>query len=723
MMSVSSLTGVVAAIGPELANHLWQSTAFAVVAAGLAVALKKNQARARYWIWMLASVKLLLPFTLLAGIASHWVRPRSATARPAHTGMVVALEDVSEPFSFPVRQAPHAERIVATGSADPTLEDATEFRGAPTSAVAIRVSGARHGRSAFFARVVPVLPLGCGIVWLAGFVTVLILWCVRWRRVAKAIREAAPIHAGRELEVLRRTELAAGSGTRIEMRESDSAMEPGVFGILRPVLAWPARISERLDDAQLEAVLTHEVCHLRRRDNLTAALHMFVEAVFWFHPMVWWISARLVEERERACDEKVLELCTEPQVYAESILKVCAFCVQSPLECVAGVTGADLKKRVVEILKGRVALKLTWGKRLLLVATALLVAAVPIVLGQAKAAQRMMVAAEAKSAPRPIRAIAHAMIAVAETPATGEIAELKVDEQPGLPMPVATEPEASAQPAAAPSDSEPFFDPNLDPEEQALAKTVVFDVASFRVNLDSRTPKTFDIPADGDGFTMINRPMRDIIRFAFNVTSGVNFHFANQPAWIDQVMWDVRAKVAPENLATWQKLSARGKRFALRRFAVDNLKLTFHKDMTPYTYYNLTVDKRGPKMALAKEGDSFTSPRGLKIPAPSVMWTGPGEIAGHHGTMEQLSVVLSGHTPWVVHDETGLTDAYNFAISYSPGSVDDPRGGGRTLPVGYFEADGPSLFTAVQQIGLKLVATKGPLEGMVVDHVERPPEN
>ena len=52
--------------------------------------------------------------------------------------------------------------------------------------------------------------------------------------------------------------------------------------------------------------MAHEVMHVRRRDNLRAALHMFVEAAFWFHPIAWWLGRRLVEERERACDEAVL---------------------------------------------------------------------------------------------------------------------------------------------------------------------------------------------------------------------------------------------------------------------------------------------------------------------------------------------------------------------------------------------------------------------------------
>jgi beta-lactamase regulating signal transducer with metallopeptidase domain len=132
--------------------------------------------------------------------------------------------------------------------------------------------------------------------------------------------------------------------------EPDTSLEPGLFGILRPVLLWPREIDVRLDDAQVRAVLAHELTHARRRDNLTAAMHMFVEAVFWFHPLVWWIGARLVDERERACDEEVVRLGTAPDVYAESILKTCQYFVESPLTCVPGVTGSNLKKRIERIM-------------------------------------------------------------------------------------------------------------------------------------------------------------------------------------------------------------------------------------------------------------------------------------------------------------------------------------------------------------------------------------
>ena len=108
-----------------------------------------------------------------------------------------------------------------------------------------------------------------------------------------------------------------------QIRSSPGLLEPGVVGLFRPILLLPAGIAERLQPPQLEAVLAHELCHVRRRDNLTSAIHMIVEAVFWFHPLVWWIGARLVEERERACDEAVLSLAMQPHDYAEGILNVC----------------------------------------------------------------------------------------------------------------------------------------------------------------------------------------------------------------------------------------------------------------------------------------------------------------------------------------------------------------------------------------------------------------
>lgn len=159
-----------------------------------------------------------------------------------------------------------------------------------------------------------------------------------------------------------------------------SLAEPGVFGI-RPVLLLPKAIEERLTQSELAAILAHEQCHARRRDNLGAALHMAVETLFWFYPLVWWIERQLVRERERACDEEVLRSGSDPETYAEGILKACRFYLESSLVCAAGITGADLKRRIEEIMTRRAVVGLGFGKKLLLTSAACAALAVPVVLG------------------------------------------------------------------------------------------------------------------------------------------------------------------------------------------------------------------------------------------------------------------------------------------------------------------------------------------------------
>ncbi|MGD0497354.1 MAG: M56 family metallopeptidase [Bryobacteraceae bacterium] len=354
----------VGAVGRLAGNHLWQSTGFAAVAVLLALALRANHARVRYWLWMAASVKFLVPFSVLAAVGSYlgrWLVPATPVARlPLVVGQIV------QPF------APVQGGVLRVAPSVPALG---------------------------FAQLLPGLLLA---IWFCGFAVVVVYGWTRWRRVAAVVRASAPLREGREAEALRRAVVGqAGSLRRvgnppqrrlptgaqlaklphIDLVSSTARLEPGIFGIFRPVLWLPAGIGERLGDAELEAILAHELCHARRRDNLAAAVHMAVEAVFWFHPLVWWLGARLVEERERACDEEVVRLGGEPQIYAESILKVCEFYLASPVRCVAGVTGGELKKRIEGIMTNRFMRRLSFGKRLMLGALVAVAMAWPIAIG------------------------------------------------------------------------------------------------------------------------------------------------------------------------------------------------------------------------------------------------------------------------------------------------------------------------------------------------------
>ena len=183
-----------------------------------------------------------------------------------------------------------------------------------------------------------------------------------WRLPRRAPRSRARVAVRASTPFAAATPVPAG----IEIRTAPTVLEPGVVGLRRPVILLPEGIDSYLTADQFAAVVAHEVCHVRRRDNLTAAVHMAVEALFWFHPMVWWIGARLVATREQACDEHVVAETTEPIAYAEGIASVCRRYVEAPLMSVAGVGGANVKARIDSILANRIGLRLTLPKQFLL---------------------------------------------------------------------------------------------------------------------------------------------------------------------------------------------------------------------------------------------------------------------------------------------------------------------------------------------------------------------
>ena len=307
----------------SIIDHLWQSTVFAGVAWLITLLLRENRARTRYWIWLAASLKFLVPLSLLVAVGS---RVEWRTAPPLAAAISPVIYEIVTPS-------------------------------APLRAQAPVISHA------------PQLPVVLFAIWAMGALGIAISWLIRWNRMRALFRRAQPL----ALQLPIRT------------KSSPALHEPGVFGILRPVLVLPEGISDRLTPAQLRAVLAHELCHARYRDNLTSAMHMMVETLCWFHPLVWWVGRRMLDERELACDEHVLASTAEPRAYAEGILEVCKLYVTSPAFCVAGVAGANLRSRIESILARRVGHRLSGGKKLLLACAGFAALAVPLGIGMLNA--------------------------------------------------------------------------------------------------------------------------------------------------------------------------------------------------------------------------------------------------------------------------------------------------------------------------------------------------
>lgn len=347
-MNLDHLSTMLSILGPGLKNHLWQSSMFAAGAVLVTLGMRKNFARTRYWVFLAASIKFLVPFSILMTAGSALLPRRE----PASAGAAVYdfIGVVSQPFS--------------TSSATSLLVSHNGTIKQPELSWSVLV------------------PLLLGIIWLLGTLSILAAWGLYWWRLRSVIRRAPRVVNGPEIRGLRELQEKGWVSASVELRLSETNLAPGIYGMMRPTLLWPTCISERLNSAQIEAILAHELCHIERRDNLTACIHMAVEALFWFHPLVWWLGSRLELERERACDERVLQLIQTREIYAESILKVCEMCLESSLACVSGVTGADLKERIRRIMTGSLGQRLTLRGKALLTIAALGSVALPIVFGQ-----------------------------------------------------------------------------------------------------------------------------------------------------------------------------------------------------------------------------------------------------------------------------------------------------------------------------------------------------
>jgi bla regulator protein BlaR1 len=204
-----------------------------------------------------------------------------------------------------------------------------------------------------------------GAIWAIGTAALLLQWILQWRAV-NSILASAP-------------RMSADLPIPVHVTSGDLA--PGVFGVFRPVVILPRAVIEHLSSMQLQAVLAHEMCHVRRRDNLTAAIHKLVEAIFWFHPLVWWVGANLLREREAACDETVIDEGYEQTVYAESILNVCRLGVAAQFSGMAASTGGSLKERLVSIMSERRASPIDNGRFMLLFVTVMLTCTAPVAAG------------------------------------------------------------------------------------------------------------------------------------------------------------------------------------------------------------------------------------------------------------------------------------------------------------------------------------------------------
>ncbi|HZU53813.1 MAG TPA: M56 family metallopeptidase, partial [Holophagaceae bacterium] len=155
--------------------------------------------------------------------------------------------------------------------------------------------------------------------------------------------------------VLARISRDMGLRRAVRLLRSFRVEAPMVVGWLRPVILIPAAAFAGLSPAQVEAVLAHEMAHIRRLDFLVNLVQSGMETLLFFHPAVWWLSSRLRGERELCCDDTAVALCGDRTAYARALATLEGLRENAPADLRVGANGGSLMNRIRRLLQPQLA--------------------------------------------------------------------------------------------------------------------------------------------------------------------------------------------------------------------------------------------------------------------------------------------------------------------------------------------------------------------------------
>ena len=598
-------------LGWTLVHFLWQG---AVIAAIYATAHRAARAASPHVRYVLACTALLV---MVAAPAVTWLAVRPVP---------LPLAETADPAASPVSNA--VEAPVPGGIKVPVSH------AAPADA----------WRNRFLPYVVA--------AWLAGalafWVRLMGGWVVAARMRSMLVR---PAPAAWQLSA---RQLAARIGVSRSVRVLVSALVPvpAVVGWLRPVVLLPVGALAGLPAEHVEALLAHELAHIRRHDYLVNMLQGVAEALLFYHPAVWWVSGHIRAEREHCCDDIAVAIGGDVRTYANALIEM-ESCRPPHAAALVAANHGSLANRVRRLLGESQPSGRTFSGPAIVVTGMLLLAAA------------WGIFAQSTDAPR-------------------------------------------------------------------------FEVASIKPNNDPN-PRFWNMrPLPGGRLSAVHAPVRMLIQNAYGVQA---YQLIGGPHWMTTDGFDIEAKGNPG--ATREQVL-----LMLRSLLEDRFQFRFHRETRDLPVYALTIATSGSKLQPPKEGGCFE--RNLNSVLPSE--PGPGQprvvcgspmigmcpngsttMSGGKVPMKEFLHALQSVLGQPVIDRTGITDPFDVDLKFTR---DDITGGlptrsgfggpGPSAPNAATDplTGPPSILSALEeQLGLKLEKSKGPVEVLVIDHLERPSAN
>jgi bla regulator protein blaR1 len=272
-------------LGWTLVHFCWQAAAIALVYWLADVALSKARSQTRYLLALGAMLLILLGALSTLAYEETRDNPAMPSPSPLSLGANTVGSDV------PAAASP-APRNWASAATQPVL---------------LQLS-----------RLLPWLD----IAWLVGVAVLSVRTIGGWRMIERLRRSTL----GEAPEAVRasfaRVCKRLGITSQVGLRISAQVHGPLAMGIMRSLIILPASALMALTPEQLEAVLAHELEHVRRADYFWNLIQTAVETLFFFHPAVWWLGGRLRQQRELCCDDAAVRACADPLLYATALLRL-----------------------------------------------------------------------------------------------------------------------------------------------------------------------------------------------------------------------------------------------------------------------------------------------------------------------------------------------------------------------------------------------------------------
>jgi len=244
------------------------------------------------------------------------------------------------------------------------------------------------------------------------------------------------------------------------------------------------------------------------------------------------------------------------------------------------------------------------------------------------------------------------------------------------------------------------------------AKTRAYDVVSVKPNKSGSRGTMINV--QNDSFSATNVSLKMMLVNAYDVK---DYLISGLTGWANTERFDINAKILDMDADALKKLTNEQRESMLQQLLADRFQLKVHLQTEVLPIYEMVVAKGGPKITAVEppgtdpDADKNKEFKGM---GRGSMMVNNTELSAHDVPLESLAYSLSGRLSRTVVDKTGLKGKYDLTLTWSP---DDGSAAAS-------DSSAPSLFTALQeQLGLRLQPAKGPVETLVVDHVEMPTEN